>query len=772
MTVYISGVHSGPNPSPGVGTARSLRGAYPDTRLVAVDYSNESSGIHHPVFDDVLIFRPWDELDLDAHADQIRDLLSEDALWISGLDLEVGWLSQQLGRDTSALIPSHEAFCQTRKPDIPAANGLPVEIPPATEAFGQDPEIERFCQQSDWRVWVKGPTYDSKAASTWKEVVTARKKLSETWSTRDTIIQSHVDGHEVSISLSAYRGELLEVIYMKKRVVTESGKTWAGKIESISENFRENIENVITTLDWTGGCELEFVQGPSEQLHLIDWNPRFPAWIYGATLAGKNLPAKLLEAATGRNPEKVDKQSGEFTRIVEEYPVRTSYPLPEPNHPTVGRRSGDGFSTNAGHKHPSGMPLLSDRHFRGSKNGQAPSPLREVVHADLCDLDTSTVETPARIEMQRSTQDAFSTANNRFEEIDASGTSLHLAYSVKTNPSHRLLETARGLGFLAEVITGNELKWAQQNGFPPEKIIVNGPLGLYDLLESDIRPVAAVFADSLPSLEKLVRTSRMPARTLGIRIRPPEEDSRFGIPMGDQDIFNNAVDLLRELPENTDLGLHFHIQSSRVGVNRWYELGQALIAWAEVLEECSGRTISTLNFGGGWAPHDFREHLPERLPSLLETATGHLEELTDIVLEPGKALARPSTALASRVVEIRKRSDGGRDVVLDAAQSELPLAGERPHPVALERDEIWQRLGSGADRLLGRTCMENDILANEMGTPTDLCRGDVIVFLESGAYDVSMSYDFGNGERDRNGSYIKAESKEAVNTRSSSGEML
>jgi len=748
MTVYISGVHSGPNPSPGVGTARSLRDAYPDATLVAVDYSNESSGIHHAVFDDVLIFRPWDELHLDAHAEQIRDLLDEGALWISGLDLEVGWLSQQLRGNASALIPSREAFNQTRKPDISAANGLPAEIPSAIEAFGQDTEIERFCQRHDWRVWVKGPTYDSEAASTWKEVVTARKKLSDTWSTRDTIIQSHIDGHEVSISLSAYRGKVLEVVCMKKRVVTESGKTWAGKIESISKDFRSSLEEVITELGWTGGCELEFVQEPNGCLNLIDWNPRFPAWIYGATLAGKNLPAGLLEAATGQIPDKVDEQSREFTRIVEEYPVRHSHPLPEPNLPAPGRTSSEDFSTNTGHKHPSGMPLLSDQHFHESENGRDPLPLRGVVHTDLCGLDLSTLETPARVEMHRSTREAFSAAKDTFEETCPPDISLQLAYSVKTNPSNRLVEVAHNHDLFAEVITGDELRTVRQSGFPPERIIVNGPLGLYDLIESDIRPVAAVFADSLSSLEKLVRTSEMPAKTLGIRIRPPEEDSRFGIPVDDQEFFNNAIDLLRELPDNTKQGLHFHIQSSRVGVQQWYKLARGLITWGEVIEECTGHAINTLNFGGGWTPHDFREHLPEYLPSLVDVANQRLEELSYVILEPGKALARPSTALLSRVVEIRKRPDGGRDVILDAAQSELPLAEERPHPIAIEQGTVWLRLRSGTDRLLGRTCMENDVLANEISIPTDLSHGDAIAFLDSGAYDVSMSYEFGNGKHE------------------------
>ena len=59
LTCYVSGVHSGPNPSPGLGVARSLREAFPHARLVGVDYSVESSGLHSEVFDQLWVQRPW-----------------------------------------------------------------------------------------------------------------------------------------------------------------------------------------------------------------------------------------------------------------------------------------------------------------------------------------------------------------------------------------------------------------------------------------------------------------------------------------------------------------------------------------------------------------------------------------------------------------------------------------------------------------------------------------------------------------------------------------
>ena len=93
LTIYISGLYSGTNPQPGVGIARSLRQAYPNAKLIGVEYSNRCSGIHWPDFDEIWLQRPWTELDLSVHGREIRNRLDDGALWISSIDLEIMWLA-------------------------------------------------------------------------------------------------------------------------------------------------------------------------------------------------------------------------------------------------------------------------------------------------------------------------------------------------------------------------------------------------------------------------------------------------------------------------------------------------------------------------------------------------------------------------------------------------------------------------------------------------------------------------------------------------------
>jgi diaminopimelate decarboxylase len=55
-------------------------------------------------------------------------------------------------------------------------------------------------------------------------------------------------------------------------------------------------------------------------------------------------------------------------------------------------------------------------------------------------------------------------------------------------------------------------------------------------------------------------------------------------------------------------------------------------------------------------------------------------------------------------------------------------------------------LRPGADAILGRTCMETDIVATGVEIPAGVRAADVLVVTDVGAYDTSKSYAFGRGD--------------------------
>jgi diaminopimelate decarboxylase len=111
-------------------------------------------------------------------------------------------------------------------------------------------------------------------------------------------------------------------------------------------------------------------------------------------------------------------------------------------------------------------------------------------------------------------------------------------------------------------------------------------------------------------------------------------------------------------------------------------------------------------------------------------------------------MAQPSMALAMRVLEIEQPLEGEvREAVVDGSIAELPMHFFQPHRI-LRRDDktgAWQPLRRGKTHLLGRLCMEHDVVATNVELPEGVRVGDVLVFCDAGAYDRSMSYVFGRG---------------------------
>ncbi|CAN5300396.1 hypothetical protein BH20VER2_BH20VER2_13260 [soil metagenome] len=759
MKIYISGLYSGTSPQPGIGLSRSLRIAYPDATLVGVEYSNRSSGIHWPGFDELWLQRPWEELDLAAYGELITEFLEEGALWISGTDLEALWLASVFPEGHANLLsPPAAGLSRITKPGVEAHQGLPLQIPPFISTDHSDWDLHAFCRKHDWRVWLKGPYYEAVRTRSWDAFEAVRSTLSKVWSTQRLFLQSHVSGYEESVMLAAYKGELLGCVAMRKRELTEEGKTWAGDVTQVPEDFAAPLREIIRKVNWTGGAELEMVRDPEGQRWLLEWNPRFPAWVHGATIAGCNLPAMLVEAATGIPAEETKAQTEEFTRVVLEVPVRSRYPLPPLPEPYAG---GVGHSM----KHPSGMPALAERlhklhpHLMSasaeSSNGHNPVPdglanIPATFLEDLSSHDYAAMETPSFLFLDSTASDLFTRASRLASSVSSPATQVINAYSIKTNPDARLIKLALDSGFLAEAISLLEVQKALSVGFKPEQVVLNGPGKWWPEGLMPNEPMHAVFCDSIADLKRVsaaAGTGAIKSKIFGVRLRTPHITSRFGIPLNTPGEFRALVDSIALLPRDTAFGVHFHMASSHIGVRQWWHLYKSMLRWCRSLEKLTGRQIEVLDIGGGWFPDDWHEGRDDDFTKAVQHARAALPQVRQIISEPGKAMAQPSMALAMRVLEIQEISDDTTEAVVDGSIAELPMYFFYPHRI-LHRDSETgelEPLKRGKTRLMGRLCMEHDEVATNVELPEGTQPGDVLIFCDAGGYDRSMSYVFGRG---------------------------
>jgi diaminopimelate decarboxylase len=752
LVIYISGLYSGPNPSPGVGIARSLRQAYPHAILIGVDYSPRSSGIHWHDFDEIWLQRPWDELDLEEYAFQIQNLLDSGAFWISGLDLETIWLANTLSKHPNLLIPPKEALQQTAKPEIQAHRDLPVQLPPYLRVSAHpDDEIHEFCRKYGWKVWIKGPYYEAYRVQTWMEFKRMCALLSNTWATDDLFLQAHVVGYEESIAFCAYNGDLLGCVYMNKRDITPEGKTWAGQISDVPAEILAPLQRIVKRLRWTGGAELELIRELDGKLWLIEWNPRFPAWIYGATLTGHNLPALLVERASGISGKPTQRMAKQFARIVIEVPVRSGFPLAPLSEPAAHFF---GSST----KHPSGMPVLASRLKQGRiQRRRSPKLTKsfseydaQMIFEEIQKHNFNNIDTPHRIFLENISSYLFKRSAEAIAGASARGVPAVIAYSVKTNPDIRFLKLALEHGFLAEVISKFEIKKALSAGFNAHKMVLNGP-GKWWPSYLDIDPTSsfyAIFCDSIDELERLINdsilVSNISAKFIGIRIRPPWISSRFGIEVDDPTSFKKLIKLRKKIDNLCLFGLHFHIPSHHIGIERWMNLYKSILGWAKAFEKASGIPVGCIDIGGGWFPKDWIQVMLPSLEELLNTASANLSNLNCLILEPGRALVQSSMALVVRILEVRKSGSNIKEIVVDGSIAELPDIHNYPHRVIYRsKSGDFALIGRGECRVLGRTCMEDDVLFDNLELPSITQADDFLIICDSGAYDRSMSYEFG-----------------------------
>jgi small GTP-binding protein len=105
---------------------------------------------------------------------------------------------------------------------------------------------------------------------------------------------------QIPVGKEDYFKGVVDLVRMKALVWKgeELGATWDET--DVPADLLARLTKFVADTRWTGGGEVEYISDLTHTTHyLIDFNPRFPAWIYGAVHGGVNLPAAQLHVAMG-----------------------------------------------------------------------------------------------------------------------------------------------------------------------------------------------------------------------------------------------------------------------------------------------------------------------------------------------------------------------------------------------------------------------------------------------------------------------------------------
>ncbi len=758
--IYISGMHSGQNPSAGVGIARCLRKAFPDLTLVGVDHWQGSSGLHDSSVDEAFLLPQWKQIDRKRHISQIHAILDEGNLWISALDVEVYWLAQNFGTHPNLICPSGSALKRTSKPHVEAFTHLGFEVPENISAYLSDNEVHSFLRQNAWQCWIKGPYHDAKRVTSWEVFQQARDKMQKDWKTTQLFVQKNMIGNEESICFAAHQGELISAVHMEKRLITPEGKTWAGRVTPVTSELFQGLKTTIRKLEWCGGGEIEYTRDPDGKKWVIECNPRFPAWIYGSALIGNNLPGRIVSKAWDLPLLESQSHYPFFTRVVQEIAAKETVGIPLPPDPSLTPWPVDGQKGKSGPSQSSFIPPLRDtmdfRGFDSEDEEFEPTPIRipesvPQLYSDEVNSVTSDFsgETPSRIHLENWTMSRFQSLIDSVQQSKKRSPEIRIGYSVKTCPTDMHLAKARKSGFYTECISQMEVHRALRAGTPSNEIILNGPGKFWPLTTPPVMGLHMLFCDSFEEFDRVLEIPSI-SGCIGMRIRLPKLPSRFGIPVDEYENFERIIAGIKKLKGQAILGFHFHMPSWIIGVKRWKEAFQSILTWCEVVENLTHVPVQRLDFGGGFFPSDLEGLNFEWIQRSVHSA---LPKVEAIYFEPGRSLTQEGEILVSRVLSVRKspKAKEVSEVVVDACVAELPLIQSYAHRIFYKPSEFsdsadaCQIVEKGKTKVLGRICMESDILNTGIKLPDNIKIGDLIIFGDAGAYERSMSYDFGRG---------------------------
>jgi diaminopimelate decarboxylase len=326
-------------------------------------------------------------------------------------------------------------------------------------------------------------------------------------------------------------------------------------------------------------------------------------------------------------------------------------------------------------------------------------------------------------------------------------------YAVKANANLAVLATLARLGAGFDVVSGGELLRVLRAGGDAEATVFAGVGKTEEELALAVANGVTVHVESADELDALraVAAGRERPAAFAVRVNPDVEvdthvniqtghdEAKFGVPVA------VAHELLAraargELPGLRPVGVHVHVGSQLPDPDG---MAAGARVGLEVLEagRAAGLELDWLDVGGG-LPVDYAGGSapgPELFAAALEPAVAGAG--ARLAIEPGRALVARAGALVTQVL-YRKHRSAGRMLVVDTGMHHLlrPALYQAAHRVRPLRAAPL----AGPTEVVGPICESTDVLAIDADLP-DLAPGDLVAFLDTGAYGMTMASNY-NGQ--------------------------
>jgi len=309
IVVAVTALNAIDSPGPGIPVIRSIRDSKDlDVRIIGLSYEALEPGIYMHDLVDKTYQIPYPSAGTDAlfaRLQHIHNIEKIDVL-IPNFDAElfnfILLTDNLLKLGIHTFLPGREEFEARDKVNLFRfcnKHDLPT---PADAIIYQVRDMAKAEERFGFPLVVKGKFYDAVICNSIDQAENAFYKIQAKWGL-PIIVQEFITGTELNVAaLGDGHGNAISIIPMRKLFITDKGKAWAGI--TIDDNVLTDMTvRFIKATKWRGGCELEIMMTSDGKPHIMEVNPRFPAWIYLAAAAGQNQPAALVRMALGQKVE-------------------------------------------------------------------------------------------------------------------------------------------------------------------------------------------------------------------------------------------------------------------------------------------------------------------------------------------------------------------------------------------------------------------------------------------------------------------------------------
>jgi ornithine decarboxylase len=312
-------------------------------------------------------------------------------------------------------------------------------------------------------------------------------------------------------------------------------------------------------------------------------------------------------------------------------------------------------------------------------------------------------------------------------------------YALKANPHPTIVKKIKDMNVGFEVASVSEVSLLEENLVDLSSVFFSNPVKSIQAIEIAYEKGVMYFA--FDSIEELIKLNKVSKNINPIfRIDVPNLGSdwplteKFGAYESD---INQIITLASKNNLNIS-GITFHVGSQCRNAQNW---SIAIKKSIRLINEMTklGFDISVLNIGGGF-PIPLTKPVP-LFSSISEVITEELKAIAgdiNIFAEPGRYFVGESGFLASEIIGISVRNKK-KWVYLDAGvfNGLIEFSQGLNYPIYSNKKGDFEQV-----ILAGPTCDSVDIISKDIQLPSDVAEGDLLFFVNAGAYTSAYSSNF------------------------------